>query len=101
MKVKNIKPILLKLPYLAFVYLFDKLCQAFRLSIRDNVLDTFLSLGEGFTKAFETLAPSFHPIDLTISVFGTGLIILVMYVRGLEARKYRKGKEYGSARWSA
>ena len=99
MKVKNIKPILLKLPYLAFVYLFDKLCQAFRLSIRDNVLDTFLSLGEGFTKAFETLAPSFHPIDLTISVFGTGLIILVMYVRGLEARKYRKGKEYGSARW--
>ena len=99
MKVKNIKPILLKLPYLAFVYLFDKLCQAFRLSIRDNVLDTFLSLGEGFTKAFETLAPSFHPIDLTVSVFGTGLIILVMYVRGLEARKYRKGKEYGSARW--
>ena len=99
MKVKNIKPILLKLPYLAFVYFFDKLCQAFRLSIRDNVLDTFLSLGEGFTKAFETLAPSFHPIDLTVSVFGTGLIILVMYVRGLEARKYRKGKEYGSARW--
>ena len=99
MKVKNIKPILLKLPYLAFVYLFDKLCQAFRLSIRDNVLDTFLSLGEGFTKAFETLAPSFHPIDLTVSVFGTGLIVLVMYVRGLEARKYRKGKEYGSARW--
>ncbi len=99
MKVKNIKPILLKLPYLAFVYLFDKLCQAFRLSIRDNVLDTLLSLGEGFAKAFETLAPSFHPIDLTVSVFGTGLIILVMYVRGLEARKYRKGKEYGSARW--
>ena len=99
MKVKNIKPILLKLPYLAFVYLFDKICQAFRLSIRDNVLDTFLSLGEGFAKAFETFAPSFHPIDLTVSVFGTGLIILVMYVRGLEARKYRKGKEYGSARW--
>ena len=99
MKVKNIKPILLKLPYLAFVYLFDKLCQAFRLSIRDNVLDTFLSLGEGFAKAFETLAPSFHPIDLTVSVFGTGLIFFVMYVRGLEARKYRKGKEYGSARW--
>ena len=99
MKSKNIKPILLKLPYLAFVYLFDKLCQAFRLSIRDNVLDTFLSLGEGFAKAFETFAPSFHPIDLTVSVFGTGLIFFVMYVRGLEARKYRKGKEYGSARW--
>ena len=99
MKVKNIKPILLKLPYLAFVYLFDKLCQAFRLSIRDNVLDTFLSLGEGFAKAFETFAPSFHPIDLTVSVFGTGLIFFVMYVRGLEAQKYRKGKEYGSARW--
>lgn len=99
MKKKSIKPILLKLPYLAFVYLFDKLTEAFRLSLRGGVMETLLSFGEGFTEAFETFAPSFHPVDLTVAVIGTGLIFLVMYVRGLEARKYRKGMEYGSARW--
>lgn len=99
MKKKSIKPILLKLPYLAFVYLFDKLCQAIRLSLRDDVMETLLSMGEGFAEAFDTFAPSFHPVDLTVAVIGTGLIFLVMYVRGLEARKYRKGMEYGSARW--
>ena len=99
MKKKSIKPILLKLPYLAFVYLFDKLCQAIRLSLRDDVMETLLSMGEGFAEAFDTFAPSFHPVDLTVAVIGPGLIFLVMYVRGLEARKYRKGMEYGSARW--
>ena len=99
MKKKSIKPILLKLPYLAFVYLFDKLTQAIRLSLRDDVMETLLAMGEGFAEAFDTFAPSFHPVDLTVAVIGTGLIFLVMYVRGLEARKYRKGMEYGSARW--
>ena len=99
MKKKSIKPILLKLPYLAFVYLFDKLCEAIRLSLRDDVMETLLAMGEGFAEAFDTFAPSFHPVDLTVAVIGTGLIFLVMYVRGLEARKYRKGMEYGSARW--
>ena len=99
MKKKSIKPILLKLPYLAFVYLFDKLTQAIRLSLRDDVMKTLLAMGEGFAEAFDTFAPSFHPVDLTVAVIGTGLIFLVMYVRGLEARKYRKGMEYGSARW--
>ena len=99
MKKKSIKPILLKLPYLAFVYLFDKLTQAIRLSLRDDVMEMLLAMGEGFAEAFDTFAPSFHPVDLTVAVIGTGLIFLVMYVRGLEARKYRKGMEYGSARW--
>ncbi len=99
MKKKSIKPILLKLPYLAFVYLFDKLTEAIRLSLREDVMKTLLAMGEGFAEAFETFAPSFHPVDLTVAVIGTGLIFLVMYVRGLEARKYRKGMEYGSARW--
>ena len=99
MKKKSIKPILLKLPYLAFVYLFDKLTQAIRLSLRGDVMETLLAMGEGFAEAFDTFAPSFHPVDLTVAIIGTGLIFLVMYVRGLEARKYRKGMEYGSARW--
>ena len=53
MKKKSIKPILLKLPYLAFVYLFNKLCQAIRLSMREDVMETLLSMGEGFAEAFD------------------------------------------------
>ena len=53
MKKKSIKPILLKLPYLAFVYLFDKLTQAIRLSLRDDVMETLLAMGEGFAEAFD------------------------------------------------
>lgn len=78
MKKKSIKAILLKLPYLAFVYLFDKLTQAIHLSLRDDVMETLLAMGEGFAEAFDTFAPSFHPVDLTVAVIGTGLIFLVM-----------------------
>lgn len=99
MKKDKIKSVLLKLPYLAFVYLFDKLTEAIRLSLRGDVMSTILAMGEGFSKAFDTFAPSFHPVDLIVAVIGTCIIFIVMYVRGLEARKYRKGMEYGSARW--
>ncbi len=95
----KLKQILLKLPYLGFLYLINKLCQGVRLSIRADVLDTLLSLGQGFSEAFEGFAPSFHPVDLTVAILGTGLIFLVMFARGIDARKYRKGMEYGSARW--
>ena len=97
MKKKSIKPILLKLPYLAFVYLFDKLTEAIRLSLREDVMKTLLAMGEGFAEAFDTFAPSFHPVDLTVAVIGTGLIFLVMYVRGLEAESvaYTVCQHYG------
>ena len=95
------KLILTNLQYVLFVYPFGKLAEAFRLAPGTGLSEKILSIGEGFRQAFASVLPAFHPIDLTVSVFGTGLIFFVMYVRGLEARKYRKGKEYGSARWSA
>ena len=58
-----------------------------------------LSIGDGFTAAFSSLAPSFHPVDMLIGVVGAAIVRLAVYLKGKNAKKYRKGIEYGSARW--
>ena len=95
------KLFLLNLPYLLFVYPFDKLAQAFRLAPGADLSGKLLSIGDGFAAAFSSFAPSLHPADLLVGVLGAALIRLVVYVKGKNAKKYRKGMEYGSARWSA
>ena len=98
----NIKKLLiLNAPYLLFVYLFDKVGQAVRLSPGADLSGKLLSIGDGFAAAFSSFAPSLHPADLLVGVMGAALIRLVVYVKGKNAKKYRKGMEYGSARWSA
>ena len=58
-----------------------------------------LHIGQGLSAAFENALPSFHPADLLIGVAGALLIRLAIYLKGKNAKKYRKGVEYGSARW--
>ena len=58
------KILILNLPYLLFVYLFDKLCQAVRLATGLDASEKFLHLSQGFTEAFSYAAPSLHPLDL-------------------------------------
>ena len=93
------KWILPNLPYLFFVYLFDKAAQAFRLAPGADLSGKILYLGKGFTAAFASAAPSFVLTDLLIGLAGAALIRLIVYVKGRNAKKYRKGIEYGSARW--
>ena len=100
MKSVNWKKLLLpNLPYLLFVYLFDKVGQAARLAPGADFSGKLLSIGDGFAAAFGSAAPSFHPVDLFVGVAGAVLIRLIVYVKGKNAKKYRKGVEYGSARW--
>ena len=102
MKSINLKKLILpNLPYLLFVYLFDKVGQAARLAPGADLSDKLLSIGDGFAAAFSSFAPSFHPIDLLVGVLGAALIRLVVYVKGKNAKKYRRGVEYGSARWGS
>ena len=99
MKPEIKKQIILHLPYLAFVYLFGKVGQAFRLAQGANLSAKLLHIGQGFSAAFASAAPSFHPTDLLIG-FATAVIIrLVVYYKQKNAKKYRKGMEYGTARW--
>ena len=96
-KVKKL--VLLNLPYLIFVYLFDKLCQGVRLAPGADASEKLLHIGQGFSAAFTSLAPSFHLLDLCAGAAGAVLIRLVVYSKGKNAKKYRRGIEYGSARW--
>ena len=99
MKDKIRKYLLPNLPYLFFVYLFDKLCQAVRLAPGLDASEKLLHIGQGFQTAFASSAPSFHVLDICVGVLGAVLVRLAVYVKGKNAKKYRKGIEYGSARW--
>ena len=93
------KMFLLNLPYLLFVYPFDKLAQAFRLAPGPDLSGKLLSIGDGFTAAFSSPWLSFHPTDLLIGIAGAVVLRMAVYLKGKNAKKYRHGIEYGSARW--
>ena len=97
MNVKKL--ILLNLPYLLFVYPFGKLAQAFRLAPGADLSAKLLSIGDGFTAAFAGMGLSFHPMDLLIGLMGAVILRLAVWKKGKNAKKYRHGIEYGSARW--
>ena len=99
MKDKLRKYLLPNLPYLFFVYLFDKLCQTVRLAPGLDVSEKLLHIGQGFQTAFASSAPSFHVLDICVGIFGAILVRLAVYLKAKNAKKYRRGVEYGSARW--
>ena len=95
------KLFLLNLPYLLFVYPFDKLAQAFRLAPGANLSGKLLSIGDGFTAAFSSPWLSFHPTDLLNGIAGAVVLRKAVYQNGNTATKYRHAIENGSPRWSA
>ena len=99
MTVKLKRVLLPNLPYLLFVWLFDKLCQAVRLAPGLNASEKLLRIAQGFTEAFASLWLSLHPLDLLLGVAGAALVRLAVYLKAKNAKKYRRGVEYGSARW--
>ena len=93
------KALLPNLPYLLFAWLFDKLCQAVRLAPGLDASEKLLRIAQGFTEAFASLWLSLHPLDLLLGVAGAALVRLAVYLKAKNAKKYRRGVEYGSARW--
>ncbi|WP_279060144.1 recombinase family protein, partial [Gemmiger formicilis] len=99
MKPELKKLLLLNLPYLLFVYLFAKCGQAYRLAAGVDASAKLLHLTGGISAAFANPLPSLHPFDLCVGVAGAVAVRLIVYSKGKNAKKYRKGEEYGSARW--
>ena len=99
MKPEMKKLIIANLPYLLFVYLFVKLGQTYRLAAGADLSEKLLHLADGFSLAFESAAPSFHLFDLAVGVAGAVALRLMVYCKSKNAKKYRRGVEYGSARW--
>ena len=99
-KPLNIKKFLLpNIPYVFIALFATKLGQAWRLAPGTDFSGKALHLMEGFAAAFRSALPSFHPLDLCVGVAAALLIRLIVYVKGKNAKKFRKNLEYGSARW--
>ena len=99
-KPLNIKKFLLpNIPYVFIALFATKLGQAWRLAPGMDFSGKALHLMEGFAAAFQSALPSFHPIDLCAGVAAAVIIRLVVYSKQKNAKKYRKGMEYGTARW--
>ena len=93
------KLVLPNIPYVLIALFATKLGQAWRLAPGMDFSGKALHLMEGFAAAFQSALPSFHPIDLCVGVAAALLIRLIVYVKGKNAKKFRKNLEYGSARW--
>ena len=100
MKKVNLKKLIIpNIPYVFIALLATKLGQAARLAPGFDFSSKALHFMEGLTMAFESIAPSFYPTDLLIGIAGAGILRLAVYVKGKNAKKFRKNLEYGSARW--
>ena len=99
-KPVNIKKIILpNLPYLLFALLGTKCGQAARLAPGLDFSQKALHILDGFRLAFKSLLPSFPPADLLVGLLIAAALRLAVYVKGKNAKKFRKNMEYGSARW--
>ena len=99
MNPKMKKIILTNIPYLFVALQATKLGLAWRLAEGADASAKMLSLLDTLATAFSTLTPSFHPFDLCVWILTAAAIRLAVYVKGKNARKFRKNMEYGSARW--
>jgi len=87
------------LPLAIFFYLASKAGQAFRLAEGADISARILNIGGGFSAAFVNPLPSFHPKDVIVGLVGAGFIALALQMKRANAKKYRRGIEYGSARF--
>ena len=92
------KQIILHLPYLLFLLVFAKLGEAVRLAPGVDASQKLLGLTEGFSMAFQSMWPG-APLDWLVGLCGAVIVRLAVYLKGKDAKKYRKNVEYGSARW--
>ena len=99
MQINIKKYILPNLPYVMIGLYATKLGQMWRLAPGADFSAKVLGLMDGFAAAFQSAAPSFHPVDLLVGLLCGAALRLAVYVKGKNAKKYRHNMEYGSARW--
>ena len=93
------KLILLNFPYIIAFYMVEKAAWLYRHCNGDSVVDRLMVLFMNFGLAYKSVLPSFHPFDLMVGLVGAAALKAVIYFKGKNAKKYRQGEEYGSARW--
>ena len=98
-KKKFTKLLVLYLPYVVIGLLATNLGEAWRLTTGKELGDKILSLMSTVLAAFANPLPSLHPFDLFVGLCCGAWMRLAVYLKGKNAKKYRHGMEYGSARW--
>ena len=87
------------LPFIGVGFFFNKASQAFTSASGSSFGEKFIEAMNNFGSVFTVPLPSFRPVDLLIGTAGAVLIKAIVWIKGKNAKKYRKGVEYGSARW--
>ena len=95
----NKQKVMKVLPFVILGYAFNKVSQAFTSAAGTELGDKIMNGMDGLGEVFLNPLPSFNPIDILIGIAGGVIIKLAIYIKGKDAKKYRKGCEYGSARW--
>ena len=99
-KPVNLKKLIIpNIPYVFIALLATKVGQGWRLAPGSDFSGKFLHILEGFREAFQSIAPSFYVTDLLVGIAIAVILRLIVYVKGKNAKKFRKNMEYGSARW--
>ena len=98
-KKKLSKLLALYLPYVVIGLLATNLGEAWRLAVGKELGDKIVSLMDTLPAAFSNPLPSLHLFDLFIGLCCGAGMRLAVYLKGKNAKKYRHGMEYGSARW--
>lgn len=98
MRIDRTHLIKVSVPYILASYFFNKFFFLFR-HIQGNILEKTLKALENYSLAFRNPFPSIKPEDLIAGITGALVLRLAVYIHSLNAKKFRKGREYGSARW--
>ena len=100
MKQVNIKKLVIpNIPYFMIGLYASKLGEAWRLAEGADASEKLLHIVDGLAAAFQVPLPSLHPADLLIGLLCGAALRLAVYMKGKNAKKYRHGMEYGTARW--
>ena len=98
-KKKLSKLLALYLPYVLMGLVVTNFGEAWRLAVGKELGDKIMSLMGTIPAAFANPLPSLHPLDLLVGLCCGAAMRLAVYLKGKNAKKYRHGMEYGSARW--
>lgn len=93
------KLVVMNIPYIIIFYLADKCSWLYRHCVGGNTFDRLSIWLMNLSMAFKSVWPSFHLMDLAIGVLVALAVKGIIYVKGKNAKKFRQGEEYGSARW--
>ena len=93
------KLILLNMPYILMGLFATNFGEAWRMAQGADASEKFLSLVAVLPGALQSFWPSLHPLDLLVGLCCGGSLRLAVYLKSKNAKKYRHGLEYGSARW--